>query len=258
MARDKLGFWYRSALVTLKPPALALTRRDWQNGELLPRAGGIVVAPNHNSYYDPITVAHYLHDHDRPPRFLAKAGLFTMPVIGRVVSGAGQIPVHRDTKDATNAMRDAIAAVEAGECVVVYPEGTLTRDPELWPMSGKTGAARIALASGCPVIPMAHWGAHDFLPPYSKSPHVLSRAVQHVRVGPPVDLADLMGRDQTVDVLREATDRIMAAITRELEVLRNETAPAERFDARAAGVAETGNPHIEYDQRLFTNPRRSR
>jgi 1-acyl-sn-glycerol-3-phosphate acyltransferase len=180
-----------------------------------------------------------------------------MPVIGQVVTGAGQIPVHRESKDATNAMRDAIAAVQAGECVVVYPEGTLTRDPALWPMTGKTGAARIALASGCPVVPMAHWGAHDVLAPYSKRPNLLSRAVQHVRVGPPVDLADLMGRDQTAEVLRTATDRIMAAITHELEILRNETAPAERFDARAAGITDTGNPHIDYDPSLFTN-RRSR
>ena len=68
-----------------------------------------------------------------------------------------------------------VAAVRDGECVVVYPEGTLTRDPDLWPMTGKSGAARIALETGCPVIPVGQWGAHELLPPYSKKPDLFPR-----------------------------------------------------------------------------------
>ena len=83
--------------------------------------------------------------------------------------------------------------MRGGECVVVYAEGTLTRDPDLWPMAGKTGAARIALATGCPVLPMAAWGPQDLLAPYGKRPHLLGRATMQVTVGPPVDLADLSG-----------------------------------------------------------------
>ncbi|GAA4952343.1 hypothetical protein GCM10023238_18410 [Streptomyces heliomycini] len=84
--------------------------------------------------------------------------------------GTGQIPVYRESTDALSAFRPAIDAVERGECVAFYPEGTLTRDPDGWPMTGKTGAARVALQTKCPVIPVAQWGANELLPPYARSP----------------------------------------------------------------------------------------
>ena len=89
-----------------------------------------------------------------------------MPVVGWVVRNSGQIPVFRESRDAAEAFRGAVAAIEAGECVAVYAEGTITRDPDMWPMVGKTGAARVALATGCPVIPVAQWGPEQLLPPY--------------------------------------------------------------------------------------------
>src|SRR5690606_15804387 len=125
-------------------------------------------------------------------------------------------------------------------CVAIYPEGTLTRDPDLWPMTGKTGAARVALETQCPVIPVAQWGAQEILARYAKKPKIFPRKVMHVRAGPPVDLADLYGLPLTALVLKDATERIMAAITRELEVLRGEKAPTERFDARTAGLPRIG------------------
>ncbi len=247
MAKQKLGFWYRLAVGLLKPPVILLTKRRWLNQELLPAAGGIVVVPNHTSHFDPLAVAHYLYDSGRPPRFLAKDDLFEVPVAGPIVARAGQIPVHRESGSAADAMRDAIAAVRAGECVVCYPEGTLTRDPGLWPMRGKTGAARIALATGCPVIPMAHWGAHRVLAPYDKKPHVYPRQTVTVTVGPPVDLSDLVGQEQTGEVLREATARIMDAITALVAELRGEEPPTDRLDPREAGLPEIGKADVRYD-----------
>lgn len=250
MARQKVGFWYRFAVGLLKPPVIVFTRRRWLNRELLPATGGIVVAPNHTSHMDPLVVAHYLYDSGRPPRFLAKDGLFDVPFVGHVLSEAKQIPVHRTTGSAADAMRSAVDAVQAGECVVVYPEGTLTRDPDLWPMRGKTGAARIALATGCPVIPMAHWGAQDVLAPYAKRPHVFPPQTVTVTVGPPVDLADLMGRPITAELLAEATDRIMDSITALVAELRDEPAPdGERLDPKAEGLPETGKVDIDYHDR---------
>ena len=93
--------------------------------------------------------------------------MFKLPIAGRIITSAGQIPVYRDSAQAADAFRDAVAAVEKGECVGVYPEGTITRDPELWPMTGKTGAARIALMTGCPVIPIANWGAQEVFASYT-------------------------------------------------------------------------------------------
>jgi 1-acyl-sn-glycerol-3-phosphate acyltransferase len=235
----RLGFWYRLAIVLLRVPLLVLTKREWRGAENL-RAqlrpdgsqAGIVVSPNHISWFDPLQSAHFLYDNGRPPRFLGKEEVFRVPVIGRIIRGAGQIPVYRDTIDAARSVSVAVAAVEAGECVVVYPEGTITRDPQLWPMTGKTGAARIALATGAPLIPLALWGAHEVMPPYRKTFRILPRKTMQVVAGPPVDLSDLTGRPLDADTLRTATERLMDSITELLEGLRGERAPVTRFDPR--------------------------
>jgi 1-acyl-sn-glycerol-3-phosphate acyltransferase len=125
---------------------------------------------------------------------------------------------------------------------VVYPEGTITRDPGSWPMTGKSGAARIALATGCPVIPVGQWGAQALLAPYAKRPDLFPRKKVTMKVGDPVDLSDLTAQEHTPAVVSEATDRIMDAITRLVAEIRGEQAPAERFDPRKAGVAQIGNP----------------
>jgi 1-acyl-sn-glycerol-3-phosphate acyltransferase len=260
MARQRLGFWYRFAIAVVKPVMILVSRRDWPAGHPLPE-GGIVVVPNHLSHVDPFVVGHYLYNQGRPPRFLAKASLFSTFLVGTIVRHAGQIPVYRETRDASVALRDAIAAVRRGECVVVYAEGTLTRDPELWPMVGKTGAARIAFASGRPVVPVAMWGPQDLLLPYSRRPHLWPRPTMRVRVGAPVELADLLppGTDPNAvpgDVLRLATERIMAGITALVAGMRGEPAPAVRFDPRREGLPTIGDPGLRYE-RGDRRPRRT-
>jgi 1-acyl-sn-glycerol-3-phosphate acyltransferase len=224
---------------------LLLTKRDWRGWEHFPASGGFVVAPNHVSHVDPLAFAHFLFDSGHPPFFLGKEAVFRVPVVGAILRGAQQIPVFRNTGRAADAFRAAVEAVEAGKCVGVYPEGTLTRDPALWPMVGKTGAARIALTTGCPVIPVAQWGPQEILAPYAKRPHLFPRKTMHVLAGPPVDLSDLHDRPLDAAVLHEATARIMSAITALLEELRGEPAPAERFDSRKHGLPETGNFHTK-------------
>jgi 1-acyl-sn-glycerol-3-phosphate acyltransferase len=229
--------------VLLRRPLLVLTRRDWQGGEHLGRDGeGIVVVTNHVSHVDPLTFAHFLYDNGRTPRFLAKAGLFKLFFVGSVLRGAQQIPVYRETSDAAQAYSAAVAAVRGGECVAIYPEATLTRDPDLWPMLGKTGAARVALATGAPVIPVAQWGPQELLEPYGKRPHVLPRKLMRVKAGPPVDLSEFMGREVDAPLLRAVTAKIMAAITELLEDLRGTPAPAVPFDPRREGLPSTGKP----------------
>ncbi|HET8601592.1 MAG TPA: 1-acyl-sn-glycerol-3-phosphate acyltransferase [Segeticoccus sp.] len=238
-----LPWGYRVAIAVVRPLLMALTKRDWRGGEHLPARGGFVAAVNHLSYVDPLTFAHYMLDHGRPVSFLAKESIFRVPVVGPVLRAAGQIPVYRGTGRAADAFRAAVQAVERGTCVGILPEGTLTRDPDLWPMTGKTGAARVALATRCPVIPLAQWGPERILPPYGHRIRLLPRRTVHVWAGPPVDLADLYEQPVNARTLRVANDRIMEAITQLLEQIRGEQAPASRFDPRAAGVAETGNPN---------------
>jgi len=216
---------YRVAAGALRPLMALLTRRDWRGAEHLPPSGGLVVCANHLSHIDPLTLAHFLLDAGRPPYFLAKEELFRTPVVGHVLRGAEQIPVRRGTGDAVRALAAAEQAVRDGRCVAIYPESTLTRDPALWPMPGKSGAARIALTTGCPVIPVAQWGPQDILFPYSKRPHLLPRRTVHELAGPPVDLDDLRGLPLDAPVLAAATRRIMADVTGLLAQLRGERAP---------------------------------
>jgi 1-acyl-sn-glycerol-3-phosphate acyltransferase len=241
VAHRRIGFWYRLAAVLLRRPLLVLTRRDWNGAENL-GTGGIVVVTNHVSHFDPLVFAHFLFDNGRLPRFLAKAGLFRIFFVGSVLRGAKQIPVYRDSVDASTAYSAAVDAVRRGECVAIYPEATLTRDPDLWPMVGKTGAARVALETGAPVIPIAQWGPQYVLAPYTKRPHLLPRRTMHVTAGPPVDLLEFAGREIDAPLLHEVTEKIMAAITELLEEIRGEKAPAVRFDPRRAGLPATGNP----------------
>jgi 1-acyl-sn-glycerol-3-phosphate acyltransferase len=242
VAGDRKGPWYRLAQAVLIPANVLLTKREHSGLEHIPRSGGAVLAVNHISYADPLTLAYFVHRSGRAVKYLGKAELFDLRLAGRVVKGTGQIPVYRGSETAASALRAATAAVRNGECIIMHPEGTITRDPGLWPMAAKTGTARIALTTGTPVIPVAQWGAHEILPPYAKRLHVFPRKTIRTKAGPPVDLADLRGRPLTAPVLREATDRIMSAITGLLEQIRGERAPAERFDPRKQGVPEYGDP----------------
>jgi 1-acyl-sn-glycerol-3-phosphate acyltransferase len=110
-------------------------------------------------------------------------------------------------------------------------------------MMGKSGAARIALATGCPVIPVGHWGAQDLLFPYAKKPDLFPRKRVVFKAGDPVPLDDLRERPVTPEVVAETTERIMSAITDIVAELRGQTPPAERFDPRKAGVRQVGNPN---------------
>jgi 1-acyl-sn-glycerol-3-phosphate acyltransferase len=243
-ARRGYGFWYRLAAAIGKPPLFLLTKHDWHGWENFPETGGFLTVLNHNSYLDPLVYGHFQYDSGRPARFLGKAALFKVPVIGRILHGAGQIPVYRGSADAAHAFRAAVEAVNKGECVAFYPEGTLTRDPELWPMTAKTGAARVALMTGAPVIPVAQWGAHEIIPRYAKGGkgdrrfQPFPRHTVRVTAGPPVDLSAFQDKPITGPVLREATEVIMDAITALLEELRGEKAPPVRYDVQRAATEQ--------------------
>ena len=233
----ELGFWYGLAAVLLKPLTWLTMRKDWRGHEHIPATGGVILAANHISHADPIAFADYIvFGNGRAARFLAKSTLFKgNGLVGRVMRGARQIPVHRHTADASLALRDAVQALQQGECVAIYPEGTVSRDPDKWPMRAKTGVARLALLSGAPVVPVAQWGAQEIVDSYrTKGLHLLPPHTMHLVAGPAVDLSAYAGKELTVEVLRGATDDIMRAITALLEQLRGETAPDEVFDPASA------------------------
>jgi 1-acyl-sn-glycerol-3-phosphate acyltransferase len=186
----------------------------------------VIIAINHISHVDTVVMARFVWQSGRVPRFMVKANMFGKPGIGQIMRGAGQIPVHRGTTDAANSLRAAVTALENGEAVVIYPEGTITRDPDQWPMQGKTGIARLVLLSpDTPVIPVGQWGSQQRKKFSPLRP--FRRPVAEASVGPPLDLTRFRGAEPTAETLRTITDTIMSAIRDEVATLRGLPAPTE-------------------------------
>ena len=150
------------------------------------------------------------------------------------------MPVSRGSVDARKSLETARNIVEAGGSIIIYPEGTLTTDPDQWPMVGRTGAARLALATGAPVVPIAHWGDQQFMPPHSK-PRFGKRHKVVVEVGDPIDFSDLVTEQKAERYSRSelmaVTDRMMDAVTAVLADIRGEKAPEGRWNP-STGVRE--------------------
>lgn len=226
-SRQRLGFWKRLVVVIMYPLIGWVFRLRWAGQEHVPRSGGVILVANHVSYADPFGFARFVYDSGRFPSFLAKESLFRVPVVGAILRRIGQIPVHRGTGDAKDALRDAIAAVRDGACVCIYPEGTITRDPDWWPMTPKTGVARLALATGAPVVPVAQWGAQFAYDRYRRKIAFFPRKTVRCLAGPPVDLSAYRDRPVTAELLREITDQVMRTVRDLLGELRNETPPQQ-------------------------------
>jgi 1-acyl-sn-glycerol-3-phosphate acyltransferase len=228
--------WRLLSVIILRPLLRLLMKHRWQGKENFPRTGGVILAPNHLSYADWPTVAlfTYVYGH-RYPVFMIKSAVFEVKILGPIMFKLGQLPVYRGRGDAGLVLKQAEQALAAGACVIVYPEGTASRDPDLWPMVGKTGAARLALTTGAPVIPVAHWGAQDILPYGSKKVHLFPRKTVRMAAGPPVDLSAYKGQRLGASTLRAATADIMADITALLATIRHETPPAVPWDPAADG-----------------------
>jgi 1-acyl-sn-glycerol-3-phosphate acyltransferase len=221
--------WRRVSKIILRPTIRAAMKHDWQGQEHIPKSGGVIVAANHLSYADVLAVALFCDQAGRYPTFLAKSGLFKIKVLGPILVRLGQLPVYRGQADAALVLRDAEQGVKDGACVVFYPESTVTRDPEMWPMIAKTGVARLALATGAPVIPVASWGAQYVLPYGSFRPHLIPRKTVRIVAGPPVDLSQFAGMPIDTKTMRAATDKIMADVTALVGKLRGEDPPAEPY-----------------------------
>jgi 1-acyl-sn-glycerol-3-phosphate acyltransferase len=226
--------WRGVSEIILRPAIRALMKHDWQGQENIVRAGGMIVAANHLSYADVLALALFCDKAGRYPTFLAKSSLFKIPVLGRIIGKLGQLPVYRGQTDAALVLRDAEQGLRDGACVVFYPEGTVTRDPESWPMFSKTGVARLALATGAPVVPVGHWGAQYVLPYGSFRPHVVPRRTVHMIAGPAVDLSEFEGRPLDSATLRAATDKIMTDVAALVGKLRGADPPAHPYHPAVA------------------------
>lgn len=231
------AFWPLAAVVV--PLVGMFARIEMRGVENLPREGAYVLAPNHNSEFDPLVIAVAVWRAGRAPRFLAKESLFKVPVLGAALRATGMVPVPRTSSSANQSIAAAQGIARDGRGVIVYPEGTLTRDPDLWPMRGKTGALRLALGGDLPLIPMAQWGVQQILPRYGKLKFP-RRARVVVEFGPAMDVSEYRATATQPATLTRATDALMGRIAEMLAGLRGIPAPAERWNPSAHGQNETG------------------
>ena len=207
-------------IVVVVPFSSLMFRLRYRHGDRLPASGPVLLVANHVSILDPLACARLVFDNGRVPHFLAKESLFK-GLLGRVLRGAGQIPVARFSSEARGSVTAAEADLAAGNVVVIYPEGSVTRDPDWWPMESRTGVARLALATDAVVLPVAQWGPHRVHDYHTKRWHLRLRAPADYLVGEPVDLSALRaevhaGRALSTDLLREETDLIMARVRDQL------------------------------------------
>lgn len=193
---------YPVAAGILQWPLRYRLRWDVSGLERIPRRGAVILASNHVSYLDPLVIGYVARQRGRRVRFLSKADLFHRPVLGYLLRNGKQIPVQRHTTHAADSLVGGLDALEHGECVAVFPEGTIS--PDLNPMAGHTGTARLASLAGAPVLPIGLWGSHR-MATKGRSTHWRVHPAETVVIGEPLAI------DADEDV-RDATDRIMAGI----------------------------------------------
>lgn len=207
------------------------TRQDWRSGGLLPATGGVIVVANHVSNFDPLALSHFIIWSGRWPRYLAKHQLWDVPILGRLLTALGQIPVVRDTRDASRSLAAATDALQRGQCIVIYPEGTITTDPQGWPMTGHLGAAMLAGLTGCPVVPIGQWGANEVMG-FKKPtfPRLIPPKTMHMIIGE--TFAPIAGSAPSVAEARARTASYMQVLAELVGTLRGMPPPPGRYDPR--------------------------
>ena len=228
--RGPISFALWLCIVVIYPVAALLFRLRYRHGERIPVRGPALLVVNHVSVLDPLACARLVFDHGRIPHFLAKEAVFRGPA-GTILRAAGQIPVARHSSAARGSLDAAKEDLRAGGLVVIYPEGSVTRDPDWWPMRARTGAAHLALTTDAAVVPVAQWGpqrVHDY---HAKKLHLRVRTPTDYLVGKPIDLSARRaevraGRPLDAELLREVTDLMMSRVRDQLSELRGEPAPA--------------------------------
>jgi 1-acyl-sn-glycerol-3-phosphate acyltransferase len=240
---EKTGFWVWVTACIFYPLSW-IGKMTPTGGENLRRPGGILLVMNHVSHLDPVVDAVFVHRNGRVPRFLAKESLFRTPVFKHLISNAGSIPVYRASASAGDSLVAAKEALHDGKLVLIYPEGTITKDPAGWPMHARTGVARLALDCAehdVPVVTAARWGTNFILNGYTKKFRPFPRKKVHFNVSEPVDLSAYRGRPVHNELLREVTDLLMTRVRAQLAEVRDEPAPAAFFvpgKARKEGKPE--------------------
>ena len=210
--------------------------------ENVPKSGPYILVSNHMSMVDPLAVAYSVYIHlKRAPHYMAKEGLFRVPIFGWLITKLGQIPVYRSGRSNEETLKAAKNFLDAGHTLQIFPEGTLTRDPNMWPMRGRSGAIRLAIETGVPVIPVAHWGDQKIMGNYESVLKPNPFQVVNVLIGKEIPLDKYRNIQLTPELLKEASNLVMTEITKLVAQLRQEEPPKELWDPAVAGQPVVGN-----------------
>ncbi|WP_231988292.1 lysophospholipid acyltransferase family protein [Nakamurella panacisegetis] len=239
--------WIRLCEIVMFPLTRMLGRPSFEGLEHIAVPGPVLVVGNHISELDPVYTAVYLRKSGRIPHIMAKASLWKVPVVGRILTGTEMIPVERGGGQGQVGLQAAIDSLQAGRVVLIYPDGTCSRDPDHWPMKPRPGVAAMALAGDFPVVPVVHWGTQEVLPYLGKGFHPFPRKKIRIVAGPPIDLSAFRGQAVDARLIRDVSYVIQGAVRDLLAQVRGVPAPKDFYDQKkaerlraAAAAAEAG------------------
>ncbi|MGI9644168.1 MAG: HAD-IB family hydrolase [Ilumatobacteraceae bacterium] len=203
------------ALGLAHPAAYPYARFDIAGVDQVPSSGGAILCANHRSYFDVAALSIVVARSGRTARFLGKKEIFDAPVIGPIAAAMGGISVDRATGSG-EPLEAAVDAVEAGELVVIMPQGTIPRGPAFFDpvLTGRWGAARLAELTGAPIVPVGLWGTERVWPRSSRLPDVLNLTdppIVRVRVGEPLTPSAESLDDDTAEIMTAITDLLPAS-----------------------------------------------
>lgn len=224
---------YRLALEVCRPITRGLTKATWKGQDNFPKDRPFIVIMNHLTEFDAFVIMHFITDEGIAVRAMAKASLFKVPLLGTILRKTKMVEVHRGSERSKDALEAAKQAIRDGETIAIFPEGTLTTDPKFWPMQFKTGAARLALATGAPIIPVVHWGSQNVMHRFRDS--IMKFWKRHpttVVAGPAIDLSDLPQDDANREAVQTATRRMEDTVRKMLAEIRNEPVPTEVWNPK--------------------------
>lgn len=217
----------------LRPALALLARPRWRGRDrLVGASGALIVCGNHTGPLDALAYGHLLQASGIAPRFLAKQSLFRIPLLGLALRSTGQIPVDRGRSGGGDALAQARAALGRGEALMVFPEGTYTRDREGWPMRARLGAARLALETGAQLVPVGCWGSRALWPVGAAVPRPGGGRRIMMSIAEPFRAQIRPGesqREAEVRVSGELMDRIAELVGQ----LRGQEPPVQRHDPSA-------------------------
>lgn len=234
--------WTSVCAAALFPLTRLLGRRRYAGVQNLAVRGPALVVANHISHLDPVFDVVMVRKGGRLPHVMAKASLWRLPIVRRALDGTGQIPVERGGGAGQKALDAAKQALKDGHVVVIYPEGTVTKDPERWPMKPRPGVAALALSGDFPVIPVAHWGTQHVYDSYSSGRKFTPwpRTDVHVVAGTPIDLSEWRGKPVDNRAIRDVSYAVMGRVREMVAALRDEPAPETFFDPKKAARRAAG------------------